>query len=189
MFALYNFSTPDDIRSGHCPFRLQRSSPEGVTILDANVASQLLSAASLLKGSPRQARNLYLDAVSDHARAWSCLATCASKGCSGWPDPRGHPAPVGLALRAVSRRPRLPGRVHESPRRSFAVRPTVPDRHARRQIDCIARGVRLEAPAYVYEPGLLSETDWTSSNDPQVWPGDVGRVIVVEPGGPGAAAS
>jgi len=135
MFALYNFSTPDDICSGHCPLTLQGSSAEGVTILDANVASQLLLAASFeLPERKSQASPQPLPGRSVGPR--SCLVMSRDLREQGLlrlaGDRRGHLAPVGLPLRAVSRRPRLPGGVHEPPRRSFAVTPTVPARHARR---------------------------------------------------------
>lgn len=182
MYALYNPSTPGHQRATACPLGLHGSSAEGVTVLDAKVAASLLQLnAVFVKGLYRLPVALDLASAAEHARPWSCLATCASMLCPTWPPAAGddtwrtlgfgsEPDVDDLAYQAayftyLVSRSMLRGQF------SVATEPqTYP---------YVAQGVRLEAPSYVYSPELL-QGSWVGNDDADVSPGDVGRVVIIE---------
>ena len=86
VFALYNPSVTEP-RAGYCPLHQSGAAEEGITMLSADVAGQLLKTPVRPKARTVSLRPyVSLARVAVHARPWSCLATCQAANCSTWPS-------------------------------------------------------------------------------------------------------
>lgn len=82
IYALYNPSV-GEWRAKACPVVPPGAAEEGITMLSADVALELLRQES---GSIKDlARDLSLARIAPHARPWSCLATCRTANCLATP--------------------------------------------------------------------------------------------------------
>jgi hypothetical protein len=181
-YALYNHKTVTT-RSGACPYNLHGTSAEGITALDANVADQLINSSRYFNGQRHVTPALVpLTDVAAHARPWSCLASCAAAGCTGWSRPT-----ADLMLRAGVAVPPDPAEDLAWMGMSFALVaassllvPQLGSADEEAMVDYVTQGLRERPPQYVLEPQRLTEEDWLDEEDPDLSPGDVGRVVVVE---------